>query len=36
MWLRTDRCVGGSEVRTDGDLTLVTGPTGADLVVTFD
>jgi beta-galactosidase len=36
VWLRTDRRVTGPSTRTEGDLTVVTGPAGADLVVTFD
>ena len=36
VWLRTDRRVGGLNVRTEGDLAVVAGPAGADLVVTFD
>ena len=36
VWLRTDRRVTGPGTRTEGDLTVVTGPAGADLVVTFD
>ena len=35
VWLRTDRLIGGMNVRAEGDLTVVTGPAGADLVVTF-
>jgi len=34
--LRTDRRVIGPSTRMEGDLTVVTGPAGADLVVTFD
>ena len=36
VWLRTDRRVAGADARTEGDLTVATGPAGADLVVTFD
>jgi beta-galactosidase len=35
VWLRTDRRVAGPGRRTEGDLTVLTGPAGADLVVTF-
>jgi beta-galactosidase len=36
VWLRTDRVVTGGHTRIEGDLTVVTGPAGADLVVTFE
>ena len=35
VWLRTDRTVTGADIRTDGELTVVTGPANADLVIEF-
>ena len=35
VWLRTDRTVTGADTRTEGELTVVTGPAGADLVLAF-
>ena len=35
VWLRTDRTVTGADTRTEGELTVVTGPAGADLVIEF-
>ena len=36
VWLRSDRRVWGPEVRAVGELTVVLGPPGGDLEVTFD
>ncbi|MET0693153.1 MAG: beta-galactosidase [Propionibacteriaceae bacterium] len=36
VWLRTDRVVNAPSTRREGDLTVVTGPAGAELVITFD
>lgn len=33
VWLRTDRTVTGADSRTEGELTVVTGPANADLVI---
>lgn len=35
VWLRTDRKVSGGATRTEHDLTVLTGPPGADLLVEF-
>lgn len=35
VWLRTERSVTGGTTRTEGDLTVITGPADADLVVTL-
>jgi hypothetical protein len=35
VWLRTDRTVTGADTRIEGELTVVTGPAGADLVIEF-
>jgi beta-galactosidase len=35
VWLRTDHTVTGADVRTEGELTVVTGPAGADLAIEF-
>ena len=33
VWLRTNRTVTGADTRTEGELTVVTGPANADLVI---
>jgi beta-galactosidase len=35
VWLRTDRTVTGANTRAEGELIVVTGPAGADLVIEF-